>query len=265
MKPFASSSGHRRVVLPVWLCVVLGLLCGCGPVRQTHTIPASCTEATLDKSLLTGEPCAPPCWHNLMPGESTAEDVRRELEHSPWVKADTITVAEAEIRGVPVVYFGWEDCGTTGPYSKEYRGNLYNRVFLREGRVLRIQIGLDYPLTLGEVVAEYGPPASVHASIGGIESFGYELSAEYPALGLFFFSFTYPVDPDEVTIEDGIGILDEGLVMTSVTYYVPRPTLEAVLSETFLLSAEGVAEVMTDEREWTGFGQVMLAEHPRWR
>ncbi|HUW96175.1 MAG TPA: hypothetical protein VMW58_10345, partial [Anaerolineae bacterium] len=54
--------------------LILGLCVGCGE------------PAPLDKSLLTGEPCEPPCWQGLVPGTSTEAEVDEFLATSEYVE-----------------------------------------------------------------------------------------------------------------------------------------------------------------------------------
>lgn len=44
----------------------------------------------LDKSLVTGEPCAPPCWQNIVPGETALEDARAIVEAAGFVVSENV-------------------------------------------------------------------------------------------------------------------------------------------------------------------------------
>ncbi len=46
--------------------------------------------ALADRSLLTNEPCAPPCWYGLVPDVSTKDEVINKLQTLPFIAARTI-------------------------------------------------------------------------------------------------------------------------------------------------------------------------------
>jgi hypothetical protein len=84
--------------------------------------------------------------------------VRAVLEGSPYVKEDSLGVTPTERAGVPHVIYGWQG-----------RGKMLNRVYVREGKVFHIKLTLDYKLTLGEAVQEFGHPESVRANVVSLE------------------------------------------------------------------------------------------------
>ncbi|HUW14593.1 MAG TPA: hypothetical protein VM537_33040, partial [Anaerolineae bacterium] len=66
--------GRCLEVLVVLGVLILGLCVGCGE-----------PPPPVDTSLLTGEPCEPPCWQGLTPGESTEEDVAEFMKATRFV------------------------------------------------------------------------------------------------------------------------------------------------------------------------------------
>lgn len=125
-----------RVVF--FLLVVLVLVSGCAPMPQ------------LDTSLLTDDPCAAPCWNNITPGISDENDVHRQLEDSPFVRKGSVEHSLTEQDGIPLTTFSWQA-----------QGKPKNWIYLRDGKVLRVRINLDYALTLDEIVEKHGPPEAV--------------------------------------------------------------------------------------------------------
>ena len=218
---------------------------------------SGCSRTALDKSLLTGEPCVAPCWHNLVPGESTEDDVRRELDNSPWVKPGTLSSGWTKYHGLSVLAFAWKDHGRG---RKEVLKLASNRIDLRDGRVLLIEIYLDYDLSLGEVVAKYGPPEGVYAL--ETRTFGCRAILDYPAKGLTFSSYSSSVDYEDVFPRKGVGVLSEDLKVASVAYYAPT-SLESALRDVFLLYPDRIERMLSDEQPWQGFGEVKLAYYSR--
>lgn len=212
------------------LCLIT-LLTGCQPV---------------DRSLLTGDPCEPPCWQNIIPGVSSEEDVRDLLRKNPFVALWTLECGEYKESDIPVTICGW--------FPKRRYINDRNRIYLRDGKVLRIEIHhLNY-LTLGEIVDKYGPPQCIHAYSGAAEFFYYGVILDYPSRGLSVKSFSL-VNPQDIA--DGTAPLTRDQKVTTAVYYAPAP-IEDVLREAFLLPQEVVQSYLANCQEWEGFGRIRL-------
>jgi len=167
------------------------------------------------------------------------------LENSPFVKKGTLDYSLTEEAGVPLVIFSWQA-----------RGRHPNRICLRDGTVLRIEIDLDYDLTLGEIVDKYGPPESVYAFVGVADFYWHSISFDYPDTGLTLQSFSL-INPEDVA--DGTILVSEDMKITSAYYYAPT-SLRNMLSEVFLLSPDRVEYHIANSQEWQGFGRVKIAE-----
>ena len=59
-----------------------GILAG-NEIRQRDT--PSVSQELVDRSLITGEPCGPPCWQGIIPGETTEEETMTILHELPFV------------------------------------------------------------------------------------------------------------------------------------------------------------------------------------
>lgn len=129
-----------------------------------------------DTSLQTLQPCAPPCWHNIVPGQSTAADVRRILPSLPFIRTETIEDQDS--------YFRWLYTNPPGPFGT---------IKLENGVVTRIQARPGFRLELREVIERFGPPERVYpnnvrAPDGGF----YQVSVYYPDKGLAFYTSKFP-------------------------------------------------------------------------
>jgi hypothetical protein len=49
----------------------------------------------IDKSFISGEPCAPPCWYGLNPGQSSFEEVNQVLSELEFVSPSSINILES--------------------------------------------------------------------------------------------------------------------------------------------------------------------------
>jgi len=68
----------RTRVLATVILLCLGICAGCGE------------PPPLDMSLLTGEPCEPPCWQGLVAGVSTEDEIERFLTGSGLVNRNSV-------------------------------------------------------------------------------------------------------------------------------------------------------------------------------
>jgi len=207
----------------------------------------------VDRSLSTDDPCQAPCWQGLIPGKSNEDDVRQVLTNSPFVRLDTLESEAMTVKDHNLIEYAWRDYG---------RDEQYNRLYLQGGRVLFIELDVDYRLSFGDVVSRFGPPEGVYAFAMMKEFLNYSVVFDYPSRGLEFTSFSHP--KLVASFQEGYGVITENLRVTDVRYYAPT-SLENALRDVFLYSDENVSMMLRDEQEWLGFGQrVRLAQRDRW-
>ncbi len=232
----------KRVIAVVY---VVGV-CGC-------SVPA------LDKSLLTAEPCAAPCWCGIMPGETAQEAALHELSRCPWAKAGSIRqTLTTSSDGTDELIVGWDHrARLLGPEITRNR----NRAHIRDGKVELIRVWLDYSLTLNDVVDLFGPPEGVYA-IRGYGHPSFEVVFDYPGRGLSFEAFLPRVSADEYYVGDDRGIIYPYTKVSTVYYYAPT-TLESALRDAFVVYPDRLDAMLQDEQEWRGFGEVDLAYYHR--
>ena len=221
------------------------------------TVQSGCrTRNEPDQSLLSGVPCAAPCWYHITPRESTAEEVRQALSENPYVRLDTVEYVAADPDGWPA-YFAWPDpaCRSSPCYV--------SRVYLHEDLVSRIELYPHYDLTLGAVVTRFGSPDRVHAALSTAEFWRYIVVFDYPHIGLTFTSVSELSNYTDVVTADGTALLTEDLLVTRFDYYAPT-TLRQALADAFRYPPALVDAILEEAQEWRGFGRVELAERERW-
>jgi hypothetical protein len=141
----------------------------------------------LDTSLLTGEPCEPPCWQGLTPGESTEEDVAEFMRTTRFV--DTRTVYRGRItRAGEVVGVSIQWRSTFGG------GRGYNSFDIHAGVLSHITIHPDYDLTLERLIGRHGPPEKYNANLSGYERQWIDVTLYYPTHGFTVYLVLYPND-----------------------------------------------------------------------
>ena len=155
------------------------------------------------KGILDGRPCAPPCWQGITPGMSMdGEALVRRLRRMPGVK----TVWE----NGPCVMWLW--------YGREG----YNSICMDRNDVVEsILLSVDFDLTVGEIIDEYGTPKAVNAVHGGIPEHPYiALNLLYPACGMWVRAKVLP---------DYEPVLEPTTQVYEVLYLIPSDSLEAWL------------------------------------
>ena len=137
-------------------------------------------------SLLTGEPCEPPCWQGLTPGESTLQEVNEFVRTAGFVNPQTLFRSGVSRDGQRVgVSIEWA--------SAAGRGRGYND-FIVEGGVLKhITIYPDYDLTLERLFERYGPPEKYATSLLSFVRLDVEVTLFYPTHG-FTVDLVLPYD-----------------------------------------------------------------------
>jgi hypothetical protein len=176
---------------------------------------------------------------------SDEEEVRSQLENSPYIKRGTLKHDMTERGGVPLSVFTWRD-----------QGGVLNRTYLQDGKVLQMEIGLDYHVTLGEIVDKYGSPEYVYAYTDWHAE--YNVLLIYPAQGLEVQSYTYSTEIQKYLRGVDVAVISRDMKATDVTYYAPT-TLRKSLEDVFLLPSDAVEYHIANSHKWTGFGQVRLA------
>jgi len=131
-----------------------------------------------DASLLTGEPCGPPCWQGLTAGVSTEDEVERFLATSGLV--DRISIYRGSMsRGGQTVGISIQWVSTAN-----VQGARATNSFDVEGGILRdMTIYLDAQVALEELFGRYGPPEKYLAALSGIHFTGVRVSLFYPEDG----------------------------------------------------------------------------------
>jgi hypothetical protein len=112
----------------------------------------------VDRSLLTGEPCQPPCWQGLTPGVSTQEEVEEFLRTSELVDQTSIfrgevTRGRGEVVGTTIQWW------STANMSNSPR-QFGNHSVIKDGMLQYMTIWLDCEVTLEDLLERYGPPPS---------------------------------------------------------------------------------------------------------
>ncbi|NIN94652.1 MAG: hypothetical protein GTN93_06410 [Anaerolineae bacterium] len=133
-----------------------------------------------DWSLLTGEPCGPPCWQGLTPGQSTSDEVAAFLATSGYVEDSSLRQDRS-------------GCGEITSWNssighlrdRPMSGWTSNYLCASNGTVRVLMIHLVYDLTLEQLLDRHGAPEALWAHFAGVPERRYaEVNLYYPELGL---------------------------------------------------------------------------------
>lgn len=120
--------------------IVLLLATACGPTPQIRS-----DKYLADTSLLSGEPCGPPCWRGITPGETSWNDAIVILE-------DDHSLTGLEVRAD-------EDSERIGAAWKPINGDLCCQMYTETGSLVSFIILQTTPqATLGQLIERHGDP-----------------------------------------------------------------------------------------------------------
>jgi hypothetical protein len=212
------------------LLSILGVSVGCGE------------SPPVDTSLLTGEPCEPPCWQGLTPGLSTEEQVNEFLRTSPFVQRTTIyrgsVTRGAEIVGVSIDWLST---------ANVQGARAINSLHVEDGVLQDIIVYLDSGATLEELLEVYGLPDGISAGRTGVESTRVDVVLLYPEHGFIAFLSLPAHDPS----------LQPDSRLSWLWYFRAAPLdrfLELAREAGFFSGSVDVESF----RNWEGYGPIQL-------
>lgn len=128
-----------RFLMPIVLAMVL-VVVACAPQPELRN-----DKLLQDTSFIDNDPCGPPCWRNITPGETNWQDALSIIEDdSTLTDPDLRTSEDTAVEGALWGQEGGEDCC---------------QMYTEDGETVDVVILQTAPAsTLGEVIDEYGDP-----------------------------------------------------------------------------------------------------------
>lgn len=116
--------------------------------------------------LMTGDPCAPPCWQGFYPGTIVERaNVLRKLRQMPGIGA----VWERELltsTGGVVIHWRWNNNPILNLLLPQWPG--YNNIYVsKTGLLHSITLSVDFELTVAELIDKYGIPEATGLVVTG--------------------------------------------------------------------------------------------------
>lgn len=251
---------NKTIVSVMVLVMLLTTSCTGGGTQTPTPRPATITpESTntpiptvVEPGLAYGIPCQPPCWRNLIPGDSTCQEVEqamKQLQVSGWADhidgscVGRIFSISPSSTGQGTVDVIMDDSGDTVTTIKSPTLLSYYPV----GTLIEQSGGPEgiYLVSSAAVCSsceEWSPPDPPDAPVMSVP-----VHLLYPSQGLWFLALI-PLD--------GLGCICPEMKVVSFCYYAPVSMQEALkdnyLADLCVGTLAGVTE--DDLVEWHGFG-----------
>lgn len=203
-------------------------------------LPSGADVELVDRSLLTGEPCSPPCWQGLMPGESTKEEVLAVLNELPFVQASSIRTQD--------IYGGWE-------YIQWYSALVHTPYYIggisidANDRFAGANIRLEYELTIQELIDLEGPP----------DFYAVEVLTPHRVHEVRLLWLEKGLNAS-MRVRGENHLLCPEILVWAVGYFRPASTLEEMFLRRGELGAAEIERLAQNYRPWEGYESVVL--HP---
>ncbi len=172
---FPQTSSSNR---PIAKCIV-GALRWAVFLFALIVLPAGCSiiqkPSEVDRSFLTQQPCASPCWYTLEPGKSSTDEVRTLLRELPFVNQARLRESRSSwLNGTDALIVSWWGQNPTSYGQATISGDIL--------QVLSVPV--DYELTLEKAIQILGSPVYVEYGPYSGEQRGTVLELAWPNRGV---------------------------------------------------------------------------------
>jgi hypothetical protein len=158
----------------ITLLIMVIFSTSCSFSESTPVFPSVPSEFT-DQSILTNNPCIAPCWNNLIPDESSTQDVLEVLTHTKHINPENIIIRNS-------VWWAEEKDGEPIPailirgLCAKPTDTVCVEILVVYDKVKEITITPNYRVSIEDVVKNWGNPDYVEAYPYGAECLGCILS-----------------------------------------------------------------------------------------
>ena len=205
-------------------------LAGCTGLVPTPVEPMP--AAIIDRSPFTGLPCSAPCWHGLVIGKSSQNEVRSILPTLPFLNQNTVKyVPQVDVSGLTI------DAAPPGTlvYADCVRPPQPCLKLTAAGDILaRIDITLNYQISAGEAIADLGAPDYVGYQVMGAETVTCQVELVWSSKQLVLNSVPDSWDSsnpkDDCVMVQNTGKTRSNLRITGISYQL-TPWLERTLAQ----------------------------------
>ncbi len=227
-----------RLVVVLIILSSLFLISGCAE----SVVDLRVQPAVQDETLITGEPCLPPCWYGIIPEETSIRAAVQILMTIPFVDPKSVKETTRDLYKNTDKSILWNYQGTS-----DFGGDLS----IKNGSVIWWQVSYPNYLNLEDIVDVIGVPNWVWAGrAGGGEIVAHVYRFYFRRSGLLLESRMYGTNMRQ----DSKVLLDPEIEITRSTYFRPQTI------ESYLVNIVGASEEQSDQikelyRPWPGFGK----------
>lgn len=171
-------------------------------------------DKEVDRSFLTREPCAPPCWYNIEPGMKAEKEMISDiLLGLPFIQDDSVRVYD--------VYYPWideVDQIEIGYQCIGHQGEFCGGILLANRMVASIWMRVHYPISFNQVVDDLGKPDYYSCFELPGESPGRDISLYWTKRGIIASNFERQ-SCSNLKVQDGV---NPDLGVTSLEYVITK-------------------------------------------
>ncbi len=182
--------------------VLVLLVAACAPPP-----PLRNDELLHDDSFVSGDPCGPPCWRGITPGETSWDEALQIVKDDPTLSEPEIQEGEGEESDARLAVWNETD------------GQMCCQMFTKDGEVVESLVLLVAPaIRLNEVIERHGDP---------VYAIGTEVSDDQAVMNLFY------MDPPMLLyafVPGKNGALSQSSEVVGVLYLSPDSMTEVVES-----------------------------------
>jgi hypothetical protein len=221
--------GRSRSFLHFWAMLLAGLLA----VACSRQVPV----------ILSGTPCAIPCWQNITPGITSDSAALSILSDPTIVEQDSLR----------------ESGLTTGSGTLLFPGHAFwltggdgGTVLYSQGRVLQITVTPAESLPLAEVIEAFGEPERIYVTERTSGVTCYLAWLFYPLNGLLVSISGCPTEGSELSAINGDITFPESINVHKLDLYKPQQTLAEALVHSLRFNEAHAEYILKHSQEWTG-------------
>jgi hypothetical protein len=197
---------------------------------------------TAPERLISSEPCAPPCWHGIVPGETNKQAAVDTLGDLSFIDPASITITlsswkESKMSKLEVLKARYK-------WTTLHRGAVH--INLENNGVVEIRVDLLRTMTLREALGIHGAPSLYSVVQNPDQSLYYRFVFADKGLILLGRQLFQPSNVVTTTMEGGIRIY--------AAEYFPPMAFDEYLAEIRGLPSETAASVIEAYRPWPGLG-----------
>lgn len=182
--------------------------------------------------------CLPPCWNDIMPGETVKENALTTLSNTEYISATTISESNLQDVGVNEFSF-YLDGGSQGG------------IVIRDNIVYEVFLIPDFRLTLLDFIDRIGPPDYIYRQLRSSEKVCHETHLYYPNRGIMVYLYECEKHNGE---EQSLEISGKELV-SNIVYFPPTTEpFEKLVLDLWKPFEESAYLISANTDSWVGFG-----------